>query len=215
MKQGLLFKDSPENRYELYCHSYIPDTGSKCCELIFDNIADYRKHTIKVHEINWCIRELPNRPLRRFNVSQKQLDNIRKKKCFCGKIRSKWDKNKHGKLQHYGYCSTKCYKNWWLRNDNTAFHRHKFMQQASKVCEMCGVEPVDTPWKADLEMDHIIAIVLGGHPWHYDNLQMICTKCHKLKTASDIRILAAWKQMAKYDLGPMIPNPQLELEVFA
>jgi len=48
-------------------------------------------------------------------------------------------------------------------------------------------------------MDHIIAIVLGGHPWDYRNLQALCEKCHKLKTKSDIKILAYWRRLTRYD----------------
>ena len=212
MKQGLLFKDAPEGRFELYCHSYIPGTGSNCCELIFDNIAEYRKHTIKVHEIDWCIRELPSRPLRRFHVTQKQLTNIKNKKCWCGKSKDQWKKNKYDNYECWNHCCKKHYKDWWLRCDNVAFHRHKFMHQASRICEICGEKGIDTPFRSALEMDHIIAIVLGGHPWHYDNLQMICSECHKMKTKSDVGILAAWRKMSNYDLGPMVPNPQLTLD---
>lgn len=61
-------------------------------------------------------------------------------------------------------------------------------------------------------MDHIIAIVLGGHPWHEDNLQALCSECHKIKTKSDVAILAWWKRESKYDIGPIIPDPQLTLD---
>ncbi len=208
MKQGLLFKDSPEGRFELYCHY-------DQCQVLFSNVGQLRKHMQEVHDISWCIKELPMRPLRRFDVTQEQLDNIKNKKCWCGKSKDKWDKNKYNKNEYSGYCSKKHYKDWWLRCDNTAFHRHKFMLHASKICEVCGKEPVDTVWKVDLEMDHIIAIVLGGHPWHHDNLQMLCTECHKAKTKSDLGILASWRQMMKYDLGPMLAGKQLGLEAFA
>jgi len=210
MKQGLLFKDSPEGRFELYCSSYIPGTGSKRCEILFDNIRNYRKHTIEVHEIDWCIKELPSRPLRRFHTNQKELDNMKHKKCWCGLPKKDFAREK--KWYNSKFCSDEHYKNWWFRTDNTAFHRHKFMHQGSKICEICGNEPVVTPFRSGLEMDHIIAIVLGGHPWHYDNLQMICSECHKQKTKSDVGILAFWRRMSNYDIGQLIPDPQLTLD---
>lgn len=204
-KQGLLFKDSPEHRYELYC-------DYDKCKIIFHNVVQLRKHLSQVHKIHWCIRELPIRPLRRFHITQKQLDNLKNKKCWCGN--SKKDFARKKKWYNSKFCSDKHYKDWWLRCDNTAFHRHKFMRQALRICEICGEKGIDTPFRSGLEMDHIIAIVLGGHPWNYDNLQMLCTECHKLKTKSDIAILAAWRQMQKYDLGPVIADTQLILEKF-
>ena len=190
MKQGLLFKDAPEGRFELYCTSYIPNTGSKRCELLFDNIGDYRKHTIKVHEIDWCIRELPNRPLRRFDTNQEELDNMKDKKCWCGLPKKDFAREK--KWYNSKFCSDIHYKDWWFRTDNAAFHRHKFIKQAAKLCEICGKKRFDKPEDriivTFLEMDHIIAIVNGGEQWDEKNLQILCKDCHKVKTKADMNL---------------------------
>lgn len=211
MKQGLLFKDSPEARFELYCNLTIPNTKRERCELLFDNIADFRYHRLHVHEFDWSIKELPVRPLRRFHTNQNELDNMKKKLCWCGKKRGKDNK----RIKYTGkFCSDKHYSDWWSRADNVSFHRNKFMNTKNDNCELCNHDPSNDSWFRSLEMDHIIAIVLGGHPWHYDNLQMICHTCHAKKTKIDVQILAAWRQMCRYDLGPIIPDNQVYLDAF-
>lgn len=181
MKNGLLFKDAPEGRFELYCNTH---------NILFDNIIDYNKHLVKVHNITWYSKDLPIRPKRRFHTNQVELDNINNKKCWCG------SKQEDRKPAYSGkYCSKEHYKDWWTRADNTAFHRSRFLGTKPRKCESCNIK-VD-----HREMDHIIAIVLGGHPWDYRNLQALCKDCHKLKTKSDMGILAWWKREAKYDIG--------------
>lgn len=202
MKQGLLFKDSPEGNFELYC---TMSNGHDRCNTLFETLSEYRKHSVEVHEIDWCITELPVRPKRRFNTNQEELDNIKNRKCWCGKNRGRDNKRStyNGK-----YCSEAHFKEWWNKTDNTAFHRRKFLRHAPRICNNCGVK---TNYR---EMDHIIAIVLGGHAWDYRNLQALCEECHKIKTASDIKILSWWKRESKYYDVTFKTESQLLLEAF-
>ena len=48
------------------------------------------------------------------------------------------------------------------------------------TCVKCSIETVKP------EVDHILAKCLGGEPCEEDNLQILCRKCHVIKTASDI-----------------------------
>ena len=41
------------------------------------------------------------------------------------------------------------------------------------------------------EVDHIVAIALGGHPTDFANLRVLCSACHRKKTAEDLGALAA------------------------
>lgn len=206
MKQGLLFKESPEANIELYCSS--PNGYSTRCNILFPNLKYYNKHLDEAHEYGFHIKELSLRPKRRFHTNQQELDNRNNGLCWCGKPKEEWDKNKYGNPQRRGYCSDEHYVDWWIRNDNNAFHRSKFLRQSPRICNDCGVK---TNYR---EMDHIIAIVLGGHPWDYRNLQSLCEGCHKKKTAFDIRILAWWKRESNYDTGSIIPNYQHSLEEY-
>ncbi|MGA1975789.1 MAG: HNH endonuclease signature motif containing protein [Conexivisphaerales archaeon] len=46
----------------------------------------------------------------------------------------------------------------------------------NKVCQRCGINPSS-------EVDHIKEIALGGDPFDKTNLQALCHRCHKEKTA--------------------------------
>ncbi len=187
MKQGLLFSESPEACFELYCNYH---NGKEKCNTLFNTIIDYNKHMKEIHKGWMRIIELPTRPKRRFHTNQLELDNIKNKKCWCGSKQEDRTPRYSGK-----YCSKEHYTNWWIRADNTAFHRSRFLSSIKNNCAECKIHTNDP------KMDHIIAIVLRGHPWHYDNLQILCDKCHKIKTKSDMRILAWWKRQVKYDIG--------------
>ncbi|KKN76199.1 hypothetical protein LCGC14_0372250 [marine sediment metagenome] len=205
-EQGLLWKEAPESRFELYCTS--PNGYSTRCNILFKKLEDYNKHNVEVHKYKLNIKELPLRPKRRFHTTQTELDNRENGLCWCGKPKDQWNKNKYGNPQRRGYCSDEHYKDWWKRNDNNAFHRRKFLRQSPRICNECGAK---TNYR---EMDHIIAIVLGGHPWDYRNLQSLCEACHKKKTVFDIKILAWWKRDSNYDTGSIIPNNQHSLEEY-
>ena len=39
------------------------------------------------------------------------------------------------------------------------------------------------------QLDHIIAVALGGDNWNLKNLQLLCIKCHKKKTKQDMVLI--------------------------
>jgi 5-methylcytosine-specific restriction endonuclease McrA len=43
-------------------------------------------------------------------------------------------------------------------------------------------------------LDHIRPIAMGGDQWARKNLQVLCEKCNKIKTAKDMGRIAAWKR---------------------
>ena len=227
-KYGLLFKDAPEPRFELYCDNYDDYPGH--CNTLFNSPQEFEQHKLEVHdsipgrfysrERRWFNKEyieregftrvtfqLPIRPTRRFKVTKKMLKNLggispNTKKCWCGKPKSEWD-SKHFQT----YCSHKHRDKWWELTDYVGPHKDKYLRKHLR-CEKCGKKRDSRMWSDRMEMDHIIAIVLGGHPWDTRNLQTICQECHKKKTKSDVGILAWWKRQAKYDIGPIVVNPQ-------
>lgn len=210
MIQGLLFKEAPEPRFELYC-DFSLGVGKGKCNILFDSIIDYNAHLKEVHQGWFGLKELPLRPQRRFNVTKKMLDNMGgrtpgTKKCWCGKPKDQWD-SRHFQT----YCSDVHRNLWWTLTDYVGPHKNKYLEKNNK-CTSCGYIGKRSWNTSDLEMDHIIAIILGGHPWDYRNLQSLCKECHKIKTKSDVGILAEYKRQAKYDIGPIIPDPQTTLD---
>jgi 5-methylcytosine-specific restriction endonuclease McrA len=43
-------------------------------------------------------------------------------------------------------------------------------------------------------LDHIRPIAMGGDQWARDNLQVLCGRCNRMKTARDMGKIAHWKK---------------------
>ncbi len=114
------------------------------------------------------------------------------RKCWCGKPKPEWDSK-----YYQVYCCEAHRKEWWERTDYVGPHKDKFLSK-HKICANCGKEK-GHDYFSRLEMDHIIAIALGGHPWDERNLQALCSNCHKKKTTIDVKIIAWWKRESNYD----------------
>ena len=143
----------------------------------------------------------PSRPTRRCDMTEDELNNrMTKGLCFCGKP------VKHPRRE---YCSEKHSYEWpyvkccvWENVKSKFLKKRKFRIEKSKYpcndkkfykCDSCHKDV----WK--FEIDHIIAIILRGHPWHHKNLRLLCEGCHKLKTKLDMAIFAYWRRISKTD----------------
>ncbi len=60
----------------------------------------------------------------------------------------------------------------------------------------CEIDPVRSEWEAD----HVIAVAIGGSN-ESDNLQPLCTHCHKAKTKGDVKTIAKGKRVADKHFG--------------
>lgn len=45
-----------------------------------------------------------------------------------------------------------------------------------------------------IEIDHIIPVALGGTTFGFENLQLLCYECHKIKTKEDMAEIAKSKK---------------------
>ena len=45
-----------------------------------------------------------------------------------------------------------------------------------------------------VEVDHILAVALGGEMWDEKNLQVLCRKCHKIKTKEDMKKIKHYRK---------------------
>ena len=52
-------------------------------------------------------------------------------------------------------------------------------------------------------LDHIRPIAMGGDQWSVDNLQVLCARCNKIKTAQDMGAIARWKRYVRRGMGRM------------
>jgi 5-methylcytosine-specific restriction protein A len=98
---------------------------------------------------------------------------IENKKCaWCGRPLPK---------QRKLYCSQSCSLRF---TEDPRYHKRMLLWSRiraevlyeHKVCQKCGTNPPS-------EVDHIREIAAGGDPFDKSNLQALCSRCHKEKTA--------------------------------
>lgn len=61
----------------------------------------------------------------------------------------------------------------WKRTRN-------YVLSEEPLCRECSKKKLVVP---ATDVDHILPISDGGNPWDLDNLQPLCSRCHKRKTA--------------------------------
>lgn len=129
----------------------------------------------------------------------------------CGLPKTEWTRRKD-----WTCCSTKCSEEhtkinikYWPDVRRVVFKRDKY------VCVKCGYDPLkqrNELLKENKELsdysynyfdscfvaDHIKPIACGGNEWDLSNLQTLCIKCNKAKTAKDAGDIA--KQRIKDQL---------------
>lgn len=214
MKPGLLLKKAPELIIRAMCHN-CPAVFSTAFEFqqhmkikhnqVYAYEVYHYEHTPKVYYYaRWIdIKDYKGtfiapwktvlRPFKRYKVTKEELDNRNSGKCHCGKPKSEWEKCRRK------YCGGDCADDWYSKIINVGQHRFAFLDNHKK-CESCGKRGKETIRNYyGLEMDHIIAIILGGHPWDERNLQALCPECHRKKTKSDVKILAWWRRESNYE----------------
>jgi 5-methylcytosine-specific restriction endonuclease McrA len=50
-------------------------------------------------------------------------------------------------------------------------------------------------------LDHIRPIAMGGDQWDVKNLQVLCARCNRIKTARDMGAIARWKRYEQRGLA--------------
>lgn len=80
---------------------------------------------------------------------------------------------------HYrNYCKSHDYVS--MRQFTSWETLREFILERDKKCAICGHTG---DYFNPLEVDHIIEYAAGGDFWNKDNLQVLCSNCHKRKTA--------------------------------
>jgi len=111
------------------------------------------------------------------------------------------------------YCCDDCSYEFFVKH-NFSLLKFKIFERDNYTCQRCGYkwepesgerEQFDRYRKEHnsmlyrinwqtltdcLQCDHIVPICLGGAEFDEDNLQTLCVKCHKEKTAEDMKALA-------------------------
>lgn len=137
-----------------------------------------------------------SRPVRRWNVTRQELDYLKltgkERTCWCGKPKAQWDSKYQRK-----YCSTAHQDEWTYEKvaywngyrDRILREHYETHPDKHQFCDNCGKESTRDYGHEERyqgwNVDHVIAIMNGGHPWRRENLQVLCEPCHKIKTKED------------------------------
>ena len=103
------------------------------------------------------------------------------------------------------FCSAACVE-WWRIRRSPAYLRRLVRLRDKGICRSCYVNTYEIRREANRfvgaaraaylravgfpanrstywDMDHVLPIAEGGDPFSLDNLQSLCVRCHKRKTA--------------------------------
>jgi 5-methylcytosine-specific restriction endonuclease McrA len=185
-----------------------------------------------------------------YKFTDEELENLKKRKCWCGKDKSEFQKGMRV------YCSPEHREIWRKKVLTWQEFRDMFLRKHGEYCDICGAKndnetrerkfkerqnaieelrpkiqdaiiaqkllkleewyEKEFKWATDptridnydieqyakyhniplpkvqdevaFEVDHKVAIVNGGDEFDMNNLQVLCTDCHKKKTKNDLRI---------------------------
>jgi len=107
--------------------------------------------------------------------------NLHEGKCWCGKPKELFEP-----LQRK-YC---CYDHasWWFYHIRCYWNsfRLEIIRRDNYTCTECEFHSTSPE---DFDVDHILAISLGGMCYDIDNVRTLCKSCHHKKTALDMKHL--------------------------
>jgi 5-methylcytosine-specific restriction endonuclease McrA len=89
---------------------------------------------------------------------------------------------------------------WFKQRPTISGMRQLVRDNQGGRCARCGEEVHEFNASEGPDMhhhyilDHIRPIAMGGDQWARDNLQVLCKKCNKIKTARDMGKIAWWKK---------------------
>lgn len=114
------------------------------------------------------------------------------------------------------YCSDRCHDEYWT-NHSWTWLREDMIHKSNFTCAKCGFhleisKDIEHSYrcvapKTDNRLgkcynfplsvfvvDHIVPIALDGDEFDRDNLQVLCKRCNKIKTAKDRKAIARAKR---------------------
>ena len=81
--------------------------------------------------------------------------------------------------------------------------RISFVFKSEPICSICGFEYKTKDFKELLkkfDVDHIIPVFAGGEN-NEENFQLLCKKCHKIKTKNDLKYYKRKKSLLIHTRG--------------
>jgi len=147
---------------------------------------------------------MPVREHRRYSNTPEEKERLSRKACpVCGRGRSEfpdgWDAI---------CCGPSCSSLYWREEHPTVgeMRRLVLLEQEGR-CARCRRQiPVSRTAEGrhphhPFILDHIRPIAMGGDQWDVRNLQVLCARCNRIKTARDMGAIARWKRYERRGLA--------------
>ena len=132
---------------------------------------------------------MPPRESRRYANTPKERERLARKACpACGRERADFTPGRDRLC-----CSPLCSAEYWREHRPTiAGMRLLVFLEQEGTCACCGKEILKTrpaegrSGSPSWILDHIRPIAMGGDQWDPVNLQVLCVRCNRIKTAQDL-----------------------------
>jgi 5-methylcytosine-specific restriction endonuclease McrA len=145
------------------------------------------------------------RESRRYSNTPEEKERLARKACpNCGCERSHFNLWNRDAI----CCRPSCSTEYWGRQPTIAEMRRLVLDEQEGTCAHCKQEipafnTTEGPYNSHhYVMDHIRPIAMGGDQWARENLQVLCKRCNRIKTARDMGKIARWKKY--YGRGPTL-----------
>ena len=141
------------------------------------------------------------REYRRYSITPVEKERLARQACpVCGRERADFTPG-----GDFLCCGPLCTASYWSEHRPTVgeMRRIVLLEQEGK-CAHCKKEirthasgAGDTEGRPPVSpyiLDHIRPIAMGGDQWAIKNLQILCVRCNRIKTARDIGRIVRWKR---------------------
>jgi 5-methylcytosine-specific restriction endonuclease McrA len=139
-----------------------------------------------------------SREYRRYSNTPEEKGRLSRRACpHCGCERVNFNFGNRNAL----CCQPSCSAEYWSRQRPTIAEMRRLVydEQGGK-CAHCKKELHEFNATECLHivhhyvLDHIRPIAMQGDQWARDNLQVLCIRCNRIKTARDMGAIARWKR---------------------
>jgi 5-methylcytosine-specific restriction endonuclease McrA len=152
------------------------------------------------------------REYRRMAYTEEERDRLSRQACpVCGIEREKFKPRNRNAV----CCCPEHSNQYWNHDRPTiAGMRRRVQKEQNNNCASCGQDLHEGWYEKEHRdetfiLDHIIPIAMGGDQWARENLQCLCEKCNKWKTAKDMGRIAQYRHIGK------VKNDTHQLKLFS
>ena len=134
---------------------------------------------------------MTHREYRRMALTPEEKERLDRRACpVCGTERENFQPRNRTAV----CCKPACSEIFWHQQRPTvAGMRRLIYKEQDGKCAACH-QPLPPQYDSSYILDHIRPIAMEGDQWARENLQVLCERCNKQKTARDMGRIARWKR---------------------